>query len=113
MKNFILISAFLLTACSQTAPNKPVAVAPPADNQIMCPQDAKQCADGTWVGRSGPNCEFVCGGGKNPAVNDEPANCTKEMVACPDGTLAPRGGPHCDPLCPQITGGIEGSPPQK
>ena len=28
----------------------------------MCTQDAMQCPDGSWVGRSGPNCEFVCGG---------------------------------------------------
>ena len=30
------------------------------DQQTMCTQDAKQCPDGTWVGRTGPNCEFVC-----------------------------------------------------
>lgn len=29
-------------------------------NAVMCPQDAKQCADGSWVGRTGPNCDFVC-----------------------------------------------------
>ena len=27
---------------------------------IACTADAKQCSDGTYVGRSGPNCEFVC-----------------------------------------------------
>ncbi len=27
----------------------------------MCTQEAKQCPDGSWVGRTGPNCEFVCG----------------------------------------------------
>lgn len=31
-----------------------------SDNMVMCPMDAKQCSDGTWVGRSGPSCEFVC-----------------------------------------------------
>lgn len=25
-----------------------------------CTADAMQCPDGSWVGRSGPNCEFVC-----------------------------------------------------
>ena len=24
----------------------------------MCTQEAKQCPDGSWVGRSGPNCEY-------------------------------------------------------
>ena len=28
--------------------------------QTACTADAMQCSDGTWVGRSGPNCEFVC-----------------------------------------------------
>lgn len=27
---------------------------------IACTMDAKQCSDGTYVGRSGPNCEFIC-----------------------------------------------------
>lgn len=28
--------------------------------KIFCTQEAKQCPDGTWVGRTGPNCEFKC-----------------------------------------------------
>lgn len=27
----------------------------------ICTMDAMQCPDGSWVGRSGPNCEFNCG----------------------------------------------------
>lgn len=27
---------------------------------IACTMDAKMCPDGTYVGRTGPNCEFVC-----------------------------------------------------
>lgn len=27
---------------------------------IFCTLDAKQCSDGTYVGRTGPKCEFVC-----------------------------------------------------
>ena len=29
-------------------------------NPIACTADARQCSDGSYVGRSGPNCEFVC-----------------------------------------------------
>lgn len=29
---------------------------------VACTMDAMQCPDGTYVGRSGPNCEFVCPG---------------------------------------------------
>jgi hypothetical protein len=25
-----------------------------------CPMDAKMCANGNYVGRSGPQCEFLC-----------------------------------------------------
>jgi len=27
---------------------------------IACTMDARQCPDGSYVGRSGPKCEFVC-----------------------------------------------------
>jgi len=30
------------------------------DEMIACTMDAMQCSDGSWVGRTGPNCEFVC-----------------------------------------------------
>jgi len=29
---------------------------------IVCTADAMQCPDGSYVGRTGPNCEFVCPG---------------------------------------------------
>ncbi len=29
---------------------------------IACTMDARMCPDGSYVGRSGPNCEFVCPG---------------------------------------------------
>ena len=34
-----------------TAINEPV--------QVACTQDAKLCSDGSYVGRTGPNCEFA------------------------------------------------------
>src|SRR3989344_2131130 len=34
-----------------------------SDNQTACTQEAKQCPDGSYVGRTGPNCEFAaCSG---------------------------------------------------
>ncbi len=38
---------------------------------IMCTMDAKQCPDGSWVGRSGPNCQFVC---PTPVSTSTPKN---------------------------------------
>lgn len=31
----------------------------PEEEPIYCTQDAKQCPDGSYVGRIGPNCEFA------------------------------------------------------
>ncbi len=30
----------------------------PSENRIVCTQEAKQCSDGSYVSRTGPNCEF-------------------------------------------------------
>ncbi len=78
MKHAILMSAILLAACMQANPSEPSPsksgtpaqqppeVKPPTDNQVMCTMDAMQCPDGSWVGRSGPSCEFAC-----PAATDK------------------------------------------
>lgn len=31
-----------------------------APGPVACTAEAMQCPDGTYVGRTGPNCEFVC-----------------------------------------------------
>ncbi|MBA3724120.1 MAG: hypothetical protein H0W89_04515 [Candidatus Levybacteria bacterium] len=33
---------------------------PPIEAVTICTQEATQCSDGSWVPRSGPNCEFKC-----------------------------------------------------
>jgi Immunoglobulin-like domain of bacterial spore germination len=35
-------------------------VATPDPVAVMCTADAMQCPDGSYVGRTGPSCEFVC-----------------------------------------------------
>ena len=41
---------------------------PERPEQVVCAQDAKQCPDGTYVGRTGPNCEFAeCPTAQQPA----------------------------------------------
>ena len=32
----------------------------PDEEEIFCTADAMQCPNGSYVGRTGPNCEFVC-----------------------------------------------------
>lgn len=43
-----------------SSPLKPISTSPtPSENEVICTQEAKLCPDGvTYVGRSGPNCEF-------------------------------------------------------
>jgi hypothetical protein len=38
----------------------PVVIENVEGNGTICTMDAMQCPDGSWVGRSGPNCQFVC-----------------------------------------------------
>ncbi len=33
---------------------------PSEDDAVACTMDAMMCPDGSYVGRTGPNCEFVC-----------------------------------------------------
>lgn len=33
---------------------------PKEETGVVCAMDAKLCPDGSYVGRTGPNCEFVC-----------------------------------------------------
>ncbi len=40
---------------------------------VACTMDAMMCPDGTYVGRSGPKCEFVC-----PIVNSKVLDCVKD-----------------------------------
>lgn len=43
---------------------------PLPEEPVMCTADAMQCPDGSWVGRTGPNCEFVCS--SVPELPEEP-----------------------------------------
>lgn len=53
-KAALVLLATSVTACTQTsAPDK-------TQSRIACTQEAKQCPDGSFVGRSGPHCEFIC-----------------------------------------------------
>lgn len=51
---------------------------PPNEEAVFCTMDAMQCPDGTWVGRSGPKCEFVCSGGSASAP-DKPVDLNSGM----------------------------------
>ena len=63
MKKLLLIAvglALMGQGClSRSTPPVPPAPAP-FPQPVACTMDARQCPDGSYVGRTGPNCEFVC-----------------------------------------------------
>jgi hypothetical protein len=47
-------------------PTEPGAIEPwPIPDGVACTMEAKQCPDGSYVGRQGPNCEFAPCSGAN------------------------------------------------
>ena len=75
------ISILLGIAATFTSKFTPVAQAPTATTtpEAFCTADAMQCPDGSYVGRTGPNCEFVC-----PEVTTLPANIQAAIDAKAD-----------------------------
>lgn len=68
--------------------------------RVACTQDAKQCSDGSYVSRSGPNCEFApCPGEDGANKENRPPRrwaCTKDAKQCPDGSSVGRMPPSCN-----------------
>lgn len=63
----------------------------------VCTLDAKECPDGSYVGRVGPSCEFAA----CPKANSKA--CTLEAKLCPDGSYVGRVGPNCEfASCPSV-----------
>ena len=61
------------------------------DGGVMCTMDAKECPDGSYVGRTGPNCEFVPCPGEVDNVN-----CPEDIKTCPSGKDVTRIPPRCE-----------------
>ncbi len=57
-KYLLFLVMIVIVACAKT--NTPNTSKEPLDNQMMCTQDAMQCPNGHWVGRTGSTCEFIC-----------------------------------------------------
>jgi hypothetical protein len=58
----LLVTAVTIRDSLKTYTQKPVEETPlpPGGEMIACTMDAMMCLDGSYVGRTGPNCEFVC-----------------------------------------------------
>ena len=109
--------------------NQDTVVAPPVDG-VACTMEALECPDGSYVGRSGPNCEFAaCPTLPVPPAAEIPAPdtpvssgdedtvmCTMDARQCSDGSFVGRVAPGCafaacpdgsQPLDPVVIGGTE------
>lgn len=53
---------------------------PKQSEPIFCPQDAKLCADGSYVGRVGPNCDFASCPEGTEAVGEAPAGFGNSQI---------------------------------
>lgn len=75
-----------------------------APEPVFCTQEAKQCPDGSYVGRTGPNCEFAkcpsAGSGQVPGEDDGLFKTT--------GTVM--GRVSIGPLCPVEREGVPCGP---
>ncbi len=76
---------------------------PATPSVVACTMEVKTCSDGSFVGRIGPNCDFMpCPSDKNVII------CTEEAKICPDGSTVSRTGPNCEfspcPVSPPVTG---------
>lgn len=73
---------------------------------VACTMDAKQCPDGSYVGRTGPNCEFICPE-TIPSVPKPKIVCpfysTPAPGWCSDGIILPpvkdSNGCYGHPIC--------------
>ncbi len=77
---------------------------------IACTADAMECPDGSYVGRSGPNCEFKCPK-INPGIVTEctkNSDCPSSKYICEEiqgvGTACPDNDPSCVPTHTIIQG---------
>lgn len=93
----LIVSAFMLFLMSPAFADEPVA----------CTMEAMRCADGSYVSRSGPHCEFsACP--KSPAAPGQSHACSNMApLRCPDGSLI-LPGPGCQYAACTVT--IMGAP---
>ena len=68
----------------------------PIDNPVVCTQDVKQCPDGSYIGRGGPNCEFAPCPSPNPVPSEK--NGVTGVVTLSPTCPGPEPVPY-DPDC--------------
>lgn len=76
MAVFLGILATLLNSMTPVAEAPTATSTATSSGEVACTMDAMQCPDGSYVGRSGANCEFVC-----PPMPEVPADVQAQIDA--------------------------------
>jgi len=81
-------------------PDGGTVLGPTPENPIACRMDAMMCPDGSYVGRTGPNCEFVCPDDNaprnyptTPASSPSAEESGSVGIECPSGYYADVANP--------------------
>src|SRR3989344_3567773 len=89
---FVIITLLLGTGVYLAATQKPSDITKTNADSTVCTQEAMLCPDGSYVGRTGPNCEFT----ECPEVNPSPTPTPNPIPTiipqpsqgnCPPGTV--------------------------
>ncbi|HTM68239.1 MAG TPA: hypothetical protein VL426_02965 [Candidatus Binatia bacterium] len=84
----VLLALPLIGAGCFAAPKPPVAANKNAPGGVACTMEAKQCPDGSSVGRVPPNCEFA-------PCPEAKVVCPQDLKTCPGGSVVGRYPPDC------------------
>ena len=94
----VLFGGAIYSIVSQNLQPAPSPSPTPGYSPVACTMEAKQCPDGSYVGRSGPNCEFA------ECPKSSPVFCTQDVRQCADGSYVGRVAPACEfAPCPTPT----------
>lgn len=74
-----VVGVFFAKSVDAPTPTEEVVVPNEDSDTVMCTMDALECPDGSFVGRTGPNCEFVC-----PPAPTVPADIQASIDALAD-----------------------------
>jgi hypothetical protein len=111
----VFIGAIVYFALNQQIITSPTPASKPAPAPKTCTQEAKQCPDGSYVSRTGSNCEFAECPITNPSPNSLPIIECKKDFDCPSsqyscetirgaGTACPSNDPSCVPTSTIVEG---------
>ena len=101
---YILVAIVVVISLAQffIKPEVPVVdeVVVPEAEMIACTKDAMMCPDGSYVGRSGPDCQFVC-----PALPEVPADVQAHIADKADMIVLTVPAPNTTAMNPLLIQG--------